>query len=145
MGAAYEDILERCGQPLWYDEAGAPRYAPFHPDLCNNPYAKQAALLRIACQQCGMEFRVAYTVGPWEGDRFVRALQAGTWHAGDPPRHGHYLKGAYDWNNDCSAGSTMNCEDLEVIEFWVRDHLHGWKRVSELEGPREKQREGRDA
>lgn len=140
MRAAYEDILSRLGKPLWYDEAGVPRYMPFHPDLCNDPYAIEAGLFLIACQQCGMQFLVADTTHRFSvyKDRLSTLVAERTWHMGDPPRHGAFLNIAQDWNNDCSAGATMNCEDLSVVQFWIyNDDRHfKWKRVSRLEGRR---------
>lgn len=28
----YSDIIDRAGEPDWYDQHGAPRYGPFEPD-----------------------------------------------------------------------------------------------------------------
>lgn len=57
----YSDIIAGLGAPSWYDEYGVPRYAAFHPALCN-VYADYAALMEVACQWCGVHLRVASSV-----------------------------------------------------------------------------------
>jgi hypothetical protein len=124
MRQEYADIVSRLGPPLWWDEYSAPRYEPFDPRMCNNIYASEACLLEIACQQCGETFMVAASSDKYseaiEGHPAMSVEIRGGWiHWGDPPFH------------DC-VGSTMNCEDLRVVEFWSRDRLD-WQRVPELE------------
>ena len=46
MKADFEDILERAGEPDWYDAEGVPRYGEFHPDNVSNIYATHVAFLR---------------------------------------------------------------------------------------------------
>jgi len=122
----YQDIIKRLGQPAWWDEVGCPRYEKFHPDMCNDIYAEEALLMLIACQQCHRKYKVAMSWKVWI-DRTMRL----SWylkqdilpHYGDPPCF------------ECSAGATMNCEDLEILEFWERNKLtgHEWKRNKKLE------------
>jgi hypothetical protein len=120
MHGNYEDITSRILEaPVWYDQNGAPRFAPFHPNLCPNIYAHRVVLLRIACQECHREFLVEMHNDIWGGDFHPNKL-----HYGDPPFHA-----------ECHAGSTMNCEDLEVLEVWEKPSLHAWKRRPDLEGP----------
>ena len=52
MKACYSDLVERLGDPRWWDENGVPRYAEFSPDQVANPYARQAALVQFACPRC---------------------------------------------------------------------------------------------
>jgi hypothetical protein len=117
MKADYEDILERIDMaPFWYDENGTPRYAPFHPSMSPNIYARQVTLLRIQCQACHLRFMVEMNTGIWGGETLPRNL-----HYGDPPRHG-------------CIGDTMNCEDLAVLEAWNKAGLGEWERHPEHEG-----------
>ena len=130
----YTDLLTLTDKaPIWYDEAGVPRWCDFTPDMCNNIYAKEAVLMEIACQSCGERYKVAMSWHPWAGNRrdpantsdpsLADKLLVGWLHYGDPPCF------------KCSAGRTMNCADLRVLEFWRRDKStgHEWQRVPELE------------
>lgn len=136
MKSNYRDIRERIpDEPTWYDENGCPRYAPFHPDLSPNIYAREVALLEIACQECGRHFLVEVNASPyfdeplgaslllWQ-ERVKRGDKNATMpiHYGDPPRH----------NGDCAAGDVMNCYDLCIVEFWVKEKFD-WVRHPELE------------
>jgi hypothetical protein len=123
----YDDITGRIKEPpLWYDENGVPRYCEFGPDEGASIYARQIALLEIACQACGERFMVAMSWTPslcatdqhdWS---LADLIQDGSIHYGDPP------------NADCCGiGASMNCEDLRVVEFWVRGI--GKQRVPEME------------
>ena len=123
MNQEYHDITSRLGPALWHDECGVPRYDPFAPGMCNNIYANEAALLEIACQDCGQRFRVAMSTLRW-GWRtgIARAIAERMIHYGDPPRHG-------------CVGDTMNCDDIRVLEYWHSggDTGHGWVRDASLE------------
>lgn len=120
MKEIYSDITSRIAEPpSWWDENGTPRYGEFSPDRSPNIYADQVALLLIACQACGQEFRVEMNAGYWSRDT-NRAPRE--WHYGDPPRH------------DC-VGDTMNCNDMAVLEFWTRRHARNWERHPLLEVP----------
>lgn len=61
----YSDIIERAGEPDWYDDNGAPRYGPFHPRRVS-VYSAEVALLLVACQSCGWRFKGA-AVSPSPG------------------------------------------------------------------------------
>ena len=128
MNQEYADITSRLGRPLWWDEVGVPRYWPFQPSLCNNIYADEVCLLRIGCQGCEEEFLVAMSWDRTDGILYkhptlTERVEAKMIHYGDPPHH------------DDPAGNTENCEDYEVVEFWVRDRVKwsGWQRAPELE------------
>jgi hypothetical protein len=143
---SYDDIRSRIPEsPRWWDENGVPRYVPFTPDETADIYAQECALVLIACQSCGAEFLVAFS---WPRIGFVKGApitltpltleRVQRLHYGDPPNVGC-----------CMAGSTMNCDDLRVLEFWrkggdefteerdgMRVCLPGyfdWRRVPELE------------
>jgi hypothetical protein len=127
MKASYNDIKSRIKEvPRWYDEYGVPRYEKFLPRLVSDIYAQEVVLLKIACQECHQEFLVAIS---WDAYRLIPFLVGlrnesfstliRRWvkgdkkgcvplHYGDPPRHGN------------CAGNTMNCYDLEIVEFWRR-------------------------
>lgn len=61
MKANYKDILDKAGQPLWWDEHGAPRYAAFTPQSLS-PYVEAVALMDIKCQHCSRPFTVASAI-----------------------------------------------------------------------------------
>ena len=126
MNQPYDDITSRLGYPLWWDEVAVPRYDPFHPSLCANIYATQAALVKIRCQNCGTPFEVAFS---WSGmDRVKGSCDLATQieqHAlsyGDPPNV-----------CCCPGGSTMTSDADRVLEFWERELLDEWKRNARYE------------
>ena len=132
MHANYDDIRSRINEPpIWFDEVAVPRYVEFAPAHLSNIYAKEAALVLIACQACGTRFKVAFSRSTMDdvydrmanrsSQRLAEAIRAGTIHYGDPPNIGC-----------CPAGPTMNCDDLRVIEFWHRPDLE-WVRDGSLE------------
>ncbi len=118
----YQDIRTRIEElPTWYDENGCPRYGTFTPELCPNIYTNVVALLRIECQDCNESFDVQMSGEIW-GRNMEHPPKK--WHYGDPPRH-----------NCLGAGESMNCEDMEVLEVWVRNWPpHEWERRPEFEG-----------
>lgn len=143
MNQHYPDLIDKLGEPMWWDEEGVPRYLPFTTSLLNDIYSDQAVLMKIACQGCGREFLVAKSLSVM--DRVMNPhwkpledrVKDKSIHYGDPPNIGC-----------CAAGPTMNCEDLAVIEFWKRKHKEyvgddgivtdavkyfEWKRAHELE------------
>jgi hypothetical protein len=123
MHINYKDILDLTDKkPLWFDQNGTPRFAPFHPRLCPNIYARQAVLYRIACQNCGHIFDVADTCGIFAAFDISEKIMAHKLHYGDPPNIGC-----------CPAGPTMSCEDLRIIEFWNKPFNGDWERIKEME------------
>ena len=127
MYQPYLDLrAEREDEPKWFDEYGVPRWCDFEPDAVNDIYANEVALIEIACQSCGRTYLMALS---WNyGDNQVSLTDRLTErpdivHCGDAP--------CWPENRQC-AGSTMNCEDLRVVEFWRR-RSSGWERVPELE------------
>lgn len=129
MHCGYRDILNVMGEPQWWDEVAVPRYCDFAPDESHNIYAKQVALVEIACQDCGRRFKVTFSSTPvWDEalkgmpkDWLVRRVENKSLHYGDPPNAGC-----------CPCGPTMNCEDLQVLEFWEQAGFE-WRRRPELE------------
>ena len=122
----YPDITSKLGKPLWWDEAGCPRYAPFRPDLCSNIYATEAALVEIACQLCGARFLVAFTsngIQAYEngGRTLADEIRSGVLGYGDPPMH-----------KECCAGYTVTSDAVRVMEYWHQERLT-WLRQPELE------------
>jgi hypothetical protein len=137
---SYNDIRSRIAEPpTWFDDNGCPRYGDFSPDLVPNIYVDEVILLLIGCQGCPETFKVSMSVGlmdrvnpanpkvphPSLRDRIVAKGDAV--HYGDPPNHVVTDHG----------GSTMNCYDLKVLEYWKRpdrpDADVRWVRVPELE------------
>ena len=115
MLSNYADIRSRITEePKWWDEEGVPRYCTFTPDETANIYAKEVALVDIACQSCGHRFDVAFSWGSTEWVAGVPRVHepltpedAAHLHYGDPPNI-----------SCCPSGPTMNCDDLRVKEFW---------------------------
>ena len=129
MWPDYKDIIRRAGQPNWYDSGGIPRYGKFHPDKVEI-YAQWVAFVEIACQSCDKRFHVAVSRDRMElgklGPIYPRSCTIGSFHYGDPPRHGS-LK-------ECAAGDTMNSTPIRIIELWYKDEKSwNWKRNSDYE------------
>jgi len=149
MKASYKDIKRRIKEPvLWYDYNGTPRYDKFHPSLSPNIYADEVILLEISCQNCGRRFLVEMNCSKLSTDFFGERMEPFSerikkwkeskkelkekgmhiWppvHYGDPPIH------------NC-IGDTMNCYDLEIVEFWHRPEFD-WHRKKEYEIELEKE------
>jgi len=118
MHENYEDILSRIDEPpKWYDQNGTPRYGDFVPHSCPNIYSSQVGLFKIACQYCHQHFTIEMHSGLFDSRQYCPPSK---WHYGDPPTH------------DC-VGDTMNCDDLAVIEFWVKNTELIWRRAKEFE------------
>jgi hypothetical protein len=131
MKASFDDI--RALTPLvpkWFDFNGTPRYCEFRPFESPNIYAREIALLEIACQSCGEVFLVeqhrddlgkAYrrACGAKDID-LADSVREGTITYRDPPHHG------------CSGDSMLSIT-LRVVEFWRRGSQIEWARVPELE------------
>jgi len=133
MKCFYSDIIEKCGEPQWWDEVGVPRYCNFDPKKVNDIYAREVAFLRIRCQSCHKEFLVAISWCPIHNLRNIAAYserKKGDIYYRDPPRH--------DIDGRCCAGETMTSETLEVIELWKSD-IGKWTRLTEFEGVVENQ------
>ena len=134
----YSDIIEKIGEPIWYDEYGVPRYCVFEPKQCG-VYITAAVLLTIECQSCKERFHVATT---WDNtfpfmEQLRHADEKGesTWDVGwqknpqleyvpsygDPPRH-----------NCSGGGNTMSSDTISVIELWVQENWN-WVRKEEIE------------
>jgi hypothetical protein len=119
MNTEYDDIRSRIPEPpKWWDEFAVPRYDAFSPMLTANIYAREVALLLIACQACRTEFPVCMSAGRELAD----AIKAGSLHYGDPPNV-----------RCCPAGPSTNCLDLRVLEYWRRDDRLNWQRDGALE------------
>ena len=132
MKANYKDILDRIAEePIWFDEAGVPRYCDFSPNEISNIYAKEVALVEIACQNCGTRFNVAIAydpmadlITPWKDMQFtmVDSIKGGGIGYGDPPNI---------WC--CPPGPTMSSDTIRVIEFWYKNKDLSWERDPKLE------------
>lgn len=127
MHPSYKDIRSRIPEePKWWDANGVPRYDSFHPELSSSIYAKEVALLEIACQRCKKRFRVEVIWHPWNwvGGPLCPSLRErmNEWdgkerpplHYGDPPRH------------DC-VGDAMSSNSLQALELWYKESF-AWAR-----------------
>ena len=108
MKQDYHDILSRLGQPIWWDEAGCPRYTNFDPSLANDFYANEVALLRITCQHCAHEFVVCVSSGLRDPRPFSNRASPLTY--GDPPRH------------CCQIGASMTSETVAILGIWSHEN-----------------------
>ena len=120
----YKDITERAGEPDWYDQHGAPRYGDFNPGRVDI-YCLRAALIVIACQNCGRRFRIATHQKMWEFTPLDPGCGPDLYHwemsfkepmhftFGDPPRHD-------EEDDERCAGETMSSELVGIEEFWCR-------------------------
>ena len=131
MKASYDDIRALTPlAPQWFDHNGTPRYCEFRPFESPNIYAREIALLEIACQACGETFLVeqhrddlqkAYrrACGAQDID-LAQAVEQRTITYRDPPQHG-------------CTGDSMLSITLRVVEFWRRTIQIEWERVPALE------------
>jgi hypothetical protein len=142
MHPRYDDITSRIPEPpSWWQEGGVPRYGTFTPEQSSSIYAREVALVEIACQSCGTRFRVVFTadqMDQFEGRDIAGQIRDCTMTYGDPPNTGC-----------CAAGATMNSDPIAVIEYWSKCHqkyvegtrITDWERYNEwlrdplLEGP----------
>lgn len=123
MLPAYDDIKDAAKplEPIWYTAEGVPRYAAFTPSMMGI-YDRYVVYYEIACQYCHVKFNVAES---WRSKVAIRPSLCFSktvipnLHFGDPPYH-HCI------------GDTMNCFDLQVLEFWRREPWE-WKRNPGLE------------
>ena len=130
MHNCYEDILLKLGSPRWWDQNAVPRYCDFSPDEIPNIYATEVIYFLIQCQNCGEPFRVQMSTSGYsnvsgEYKMFTYMNDNLKYlHYGDPPN-----------NKCCGMGSSMNCDDIEIMEFWVknRDTDYLWERKHEYE------------
>ena len=90
MHRSYDDITGRIAEPpSWWQAGGVPRYGDFHPGRSSSIYAREAALVEIACQSCGTRFRVSFDadqMDQFEGRGIAEQIRACTLHYGDPPK-----------------------------------------------------------
>jgi hypothetical protein len=133
MTPEYEDIKSRISEePTWYDDNGVPRYGKFQPRNAPNIYANEVALVEIGCQGCELTWLVSFTRSSMDDVRaklmgrepqtIAEAIRSGSLHYGDPPSH----------VETDHAGSTMNCLDWRVIEYWSHENFD-WVRDPSLE------------
>lgn len=128
MHENYSDIRSRIADPpKWWDEHAVPRYDEFAPHLLANIYATECCLLEIACQDCGQTFHVAMSqdqYGAYSTCTLRALVENKRIHYGDPPNIGC-----------CPSGPTMNCDDLRVLQFWIKPQAlpFEWQRILELE------------
>lgn len=129
----YIDIRSRIPEPpLWFDENAVPRYDAFRPRDVADIYAKEVALVLIACQNCKQEFKVAFSYNAMDEVRAIAgghkrisladSIRRGWIHYGDPPNV-----------ECCGAGPTMNSDPICVLEYWHKDNAFEWQRDQNLE------------
>jgi hypothetical protein len=141
MKPNYNDILNRIPEPpLWWDDWGVPRYAPFHPMHASDTSSKEVALILVICQCCRHEFPVLVTEHMQRGwDSILRfgdpkprdlsdAILDGSIDYGDPP------------NACCVHGASMDSIPQRVLEYWYNlgkgpwvEPDYGWVRGNGLE------------
>lgn len=117
----YRDIRERMSEPVrWFDEYAVPRYCEFVPKEVADIYAHEAALLEIACQDCGTIFEVAVSRSTWarwvDGRTLAENLATEHYGWGDPPNIGC-----------CAAGPTMTSDFKRLLQYWHKEKFD-WRR-----------------
>lgn len=132
MTPEYNDIRSRIAEePSWFDDNGTPRYGKFTPRNAPNIYANEVALVEIGCQGCDKTWLVSFTRSSMDTllanmkgtpGTLADSIRNGSLHYGDPPSH-------VDTDH---AGSTMNCFDWRVVEYWHKQD-YGWVRDASLE------------
>ncbi len=146
MNHHYNDIRSLIKEePKWWDEEAVPRYCEFSPHEVAHIYADEVALVLIKCQACHREFRVAFSMSAMKGmvhygeegveratinrlsgqfyESLADMIRSKKIHYGDPPNI-----------ECCAAGPTMNCDDIQVLEYWrhePKDFV--WRRDHRLE------------
>jgi hypothetical protein len=145
MYPLYLDLREKLGEPLWHDQHGVPRYAPFEPDLLGI-YDRWACLFVVKCQACERAFDCA--VG-WDFLSYAATsratddeLQEMVNRQHDP----HYVLPKFvswgdapwhDMDNQC-AGTTMTTDIIRIKEVWhkvrTESQLAEWQRVEISDG-----------
>jgi hypothetical protein len=122
MHRHYHEILGAFNKnPIWWTENAYPRYCEFSPNEVDNIYCNEACLATIACQNCGTEFKVAFSKTKYEDGTLKEAIKTSQLEFGDPPNI--YC---------CDAGPTMNSRIYNILEYWSKDDGK-WKRDSSLE------------
>lgn len=122
MKPPYNDIIEKLGDPQWWDDNGTPRYCEFHPKHVPCIYAREALLYEIQCQACRKRFNVSLYSDMFFGrESLQQAIRDHKIHYGDPPNAGC-----------CPSGPTMSSEPLRVIQFWYQPSVGEWKEVEKL-------------
>jgi len=114
MKPKYKDIIEKAGDPLWFDEKGVPRYVEFHPTHCVMTSAREAVLAEITCQGCGSLFLVAITRKN-DPDGCLTGTGSNILSYGDPPNIGC-----------CASGPTMTGDLCRIVEVWIRPEGPGY-------------------
>ena len=125
-------LLEHADPPLWYDEAGCPRWVEFSHELTNNIYADRVVLIEQTCQSCTRTFKVVRSQDQikrvvHDHKDWLNRPENALCHK-DPP-----CFGVKDGKLDQCSGSTMTARTEKILEFWIREGID-WKRVPELEG-----------
>jgi hypothetical protein len=116
------DIIDKLGEPIWWDGA-IPRYCEFHPKVLNNIYAQECALILIKCQSCGHKFKVTINWDYAANGIINNIIKNGDIiEYGDPPNI-----------RCCPAGPTETSDTIKILEFWQKNRNLGWERNAELE------------
>ena len=150
MNVDYKDIISRIGKPLWYDRRGVPRYEEFKPNSCAvyNDYITYMEVACQECDERffvaseisflgNNVFKANFSlpIPPLKNvEKKISEVEEaldnevdispwgylGSFHYGDPPRHGMT-------DNGCLAGDTMNSVPIRIIEFWEKDKKKTWE------------------
>jgi hypothetical protein len=119
------DIIDKLGEPLWWDGGDAiPRYCEFLPNELNDIYARECALILTQCQNCGHIFNIAIS---WDDMSNGKSLS-------EKLKNGFVIGFADPPNiKCCGAGSSMTSDKIKVLEFWKQNKKFEWERIPELE------------
>jgi hypothetical protein len=128
MHCDYKDIRSKLGNPIWFDEHAVPRYCDFNPEAVANIYAREVALVEIACQGCDKRFKVAFSWASFESTQGVpvppiseRIIKKELFYK-DPPNVG------------CCSGVCSLSVPVLVLQFWKYGRSPtDWTRLTNLE------------
>lgn len=119
MHQFYDDIIEKLGPPLWFDEFAVPRYCEFAPHRAGNIHASEVALVKIQCLSCASTFEVAFSrpnITPNPVGSLAELIVSRDLRYGDPPNV-----------RCCRLGPAMGSASLRVLQYWrMLDRRRGW-------------------
>ena len=117
----YKYIIDKCGEPKWFDEYAVPRYEPMHPKNVANIYSNAVIFSLVACQNCGKQFKVTFSQSHLEelnmGKDIIKEEKMGMLYWGDPPH-----------TACCPGGPAMTANYIDTLEIWKKINFE-WEKI----------------
>lgn len=150
MWTIYKDIMDKLGEPLWYDEYGVPRYCDFSPDMCN-PYAQTVTYFTIRCRYCGKMIKVAKSfevqeeveIGLLDRNQLKELLQNKEFIddinyriiGNYPYSLFNYGDAPYHWDQEgLCLGCFNTSETIKILGVFIKNSaVEGWKKINHKE------------